>query len=113
MNRKGQALVEFVIILPIMLLILMSLIDIGRIIINKNRLEDTLYDAVKFYEDDYTYEQIKKEIGDDIGLEITNNNEEEIVISLDKKVEIITPGLNLLFDNPYKVTAKKVISYEQ
>ena len=112
MNRKGQALVEFVIILPIMLLILMSLIDIGRIIINKNRLEDILYDVVKFYEDDYTYEQIKKEIGDDIGLEITNNNEEKIVINIDKEVEIITPGLNLLFGNPYKVTAKKVISYE-
>ena len=113
MNRKGQALVEFVIILPILLLILMSLIDIGRIIINKNRLEDTLYDVVKFYEDDYTYEEIKKEIGNDIDLEITNNNEEKIIITLDKKVEVITPGLNILFGNPYEVTAKKVISYEQ
>ncbi len=112
MNRKGQALVEFVIILPILLLILMSLIDIGRIMINKNRLEDTLYDVVGFYEDDYTYEEIEKEIGKDIEVEITNNNDEEIIISLSKGVEVLTPGLNLLLNNPYKVTAKKVISYE-
>ncbi len=112
MNKKGQALVEFVIILPILLLILMSILDIGRIIINKNRLEDELYDVVKFYEDNYTYEEIKKEIDKDTDIKITNNDGKEIIISLNKKMELITPGLNILLDNPYVIEAKKVISYE-
>ena len=112
MNKKGQALVEFVIILPILLLILMSILDIGRIIINKNRLEDELYDVVKFYEDNYTYEEIKKEIDKDTDIKIKNNDGKEIIISLNKKMELITPGLNILLDNPYVIEAKKVISYE-
>ncbi len=112
MNRKGQALVEFVIILPIFLLLMMSLIDIGRIVISKNKLEDIMYDVVSYYEDDYTYDAIKEKIDKDIDLKITNNNSENISIELSKNVEIITPGLNLLLDNPHIVSAKKVISYE-
>ena len=111
MNRKGQALVEFVIILPIFLLLVMSLIDLGRIMISKNKLEDVIYDVVKYYEDNDTYEEIKSKIDEDIDLEITNNNEENITIELKKSIEIITPGLNLFLDNPHIISAKKVINY--
>ena len=31
MNKKGQALVEFILVLPILLLIVISMIDIGNI----------------------------------------------------------------------------------
>ena len=106
MNRKGQALVEFVIILPIFLLLVMSLVDLGRIIINKNKLEDVIYDVVKYFD------EIKSKIDKEIDLVITNNNTENVTIELKKEVEIITPGLNLFLDNPHIVSAKKVISYE-
>ena len=39
-NKKGQALVEFVIILPIFILLVFCLIDFGRIISIKNDLEN-------------------------------------------------------------------------
>ena len=35
MNKKGQALVEFILILPVLLLILMAMIDIGNIFLKK------------------------------------------------------------------------------
>ena len=112
MNKKGQALVEFVIILPVFLLLIMSLIDLGRIIINRNQLEDILYDVVSYYEEDYTYDEIKTKLDDDINFKVTNNNAENITIELTKDIEIITPGLNLFFDNPHTIIAKKVIKYE-
>ena len=46
MNRKGQTLVEFVIVLPIFLIILFYVIDFGRIIYSKNRLENSLNDII-------------------------------------------------------------------
>ena len=46
---SGQALVEFIIIVPILLLILMGIVDFGNIIYQKYRLEgslDTLEPAI-------------------------------------------------------------------
>ena len=40
MNRKGQALVEFVLILPIFIMILFSIVDFGMIFNKKNELEN-------------------------------------------------------------------------
>jgi len=39
-NNKGQALVEFIIILPIFLLLIISIIDFGNIISKKYSLEN-------------------------------------------------------------------------
>ena len=40
MNRKGQALVEFVLILPIFILMLFAIVDFGMILSKKNELEN-------------------------------------------------------------------------
>ena len=40
MNKKGQALVEFVIILPVIILLFFGAVDFGRIIIKTNELEN-------------------------------------------------------------------------
>ena len=39
MNKKGQALVEFILILPVLLLIAMAMIDIGNIFLKKYDLK--------------------------------------------------------------------------
>ena len=44
--KKGQALVEFVIILPIFLFLLLGVIDVGRIMYTKVNLENTISDVV-------------------------------------------------------------------
>ena len=38
MNKKGQALIEFILIMPIFLILIMSLIDVGNIYIKKYEL---------------------------------------------------------------------------
>ena len=39
-------------------------------------------------------------------------DENYIEFFLEKKVDIITPGLNLIFDNPYNIKVKRVIYNE-
>ena len=46
MNRKGQALVEFVLILPIFIMILFSIVDFGMIFNKKNELENISIDIM-------------------------------------------------------------------
>lgn len=48
MNNKGQSLVTFVLILPILLLILLALYDIGNIVLLKNELRNISYIALDY-----------------------------------------------------------------
>ena len=48
LNNKGQSLVMFVLIIPIVLLILILVYDIGNAIYEKNRLSNTSYLAVSY-----------------------------------------------------------------
>ena len=51
MNRRGQALVEFVLILPVFLLILFTIVDFGNFLSTKNQLEtestDDIYNEIE------------------------------------------------------------------
>ena len=107
MNRKGQALVEFVLILPIFILILFSVYDIGMIIYNKNVLESTSNDVILMLTNDSDIDEIKNKYND-ITIDI-NDDGKYYNITLNKKIEILTPGLNLVLGSPYKVEVERVI----
>ena len=111
MNKKGQALVEFIIILPVFIFMLLAMIDIGKILYFNNKIESKMDDVITMYENKYQYEVIKKSISKDLQTTTfkMNENEKYIEFILEKKVDIITPGLNLIFDNPYKLNVKRVI----
>ena len=114
MNKKGQALVEFVIILPLIVFMLLATIDIGKIFYTKNNLENKLNDVVSMYENDTDIKKIERNLKKDIKnskLKISEDNT-DIKFEITKKVEIITPGLNLIFKNPYEVKVKRVINNE-
>ena len=49
MNKKGQALVEFVIILPIFIFMLLGIIDIGKVVVAKTEMESELSDVLDMY----------------------------------------------------------------
>ena len=51
MNRKGQALIEFIIILPVLIMLIFSFIDLGRIILENNRLEAVTTEVVVKYKE--------------------------------------------------------------
>ena len=60
MNKKrGQALVEFIIILPILIMLFFGAIDFGRIILRKNELESITSDLVELYKNGSTYESLE------------------------------------------------------
>ena len=48
LNNKGQALVMFVLIIPIILLVLVLIYDIGNALYEKNRMSNTNYLATEY-----------------------------------------------------------------
>ena len=109
-NNKGQALVEFILILPVILAILLVIIDLGKIFNEKNTLENTSIDIVELYKNGKSIDEIKNKYND---ISITTNIENNyLTIKLKKEIEIITPGLNIVLDNPYPIEVERVVYYE-
>ncbi len=97
MNKKGQALVEFILILPILILILLLVIDMGRLMIMKNHLESVLSNVKE---------------------DTTVINDKEYKISIERKdnfiilkscTKVYTPGLSKVIGNPACVTTSMEI----
>ena len=110
MNRKGQALVEFVLILPVFLFLIFAVYDFGMIFNKKNTLENTSTDIVELYKNGKTLDEMVAIYPNfDITI-ISANDYDEIKIS--DKVKIITPGLNRIMGNPYVVEVKRYIPHE-
>lgn len=113
-NKRGQALVEFAIILPIFVFILFACIDLGKIFYLKNNLESRMDDIITIYQEETNIEKIKNDLElskEKINLTLTpENNYVEFI--LEKETDLITPGLNLLLGNPYHASAKRVIYRE-
>lgn len=109
LNKRGQALVEFVIILPIFILLVLGCIDIGNIMYTKMNLEEQISDVVDYYKNGKTIEEIKDKLDIDVYIK---KNAEYTDILLTKNIDIITPGLQFVFDNPYKIIVERSILNE-
>lgn len=107
MNRKGQALVEFVLILPIFIMILFSIVDFGMIFNNKNELENISIDIMNLLNNNNKIEEIQKEYPK-VDIKLTNK-EKYTIVEISTKVNIITPGLNRVLGNPYIVKVERKI----
>lgn len=108
MNRKGQALVEFVLILPIFIMILFSIVDFGMIFNKKNELENISIDIINLLNNNNNkIEEIQKEYPK-VDIKLTSE-EKYTVVEISTKVNIITPGLNRVLGNPYIVKVERKI----
>ena len=107
-DNKGQALVEFVIILPILLIIIMAIVDFGNIFIKKYSLENDIDIISNMY-----IENKKEEILDYIKEKNININYKEeddfIIIEINKSININTPLLNTVLGKNYKISTSKAI----
>ena len=113
MKKKGQALVEFIIILPIFIMFLLGIVDIGKIMYSKIIMEDVMSDVVAYYEKNDNVEVIKDKLKLDKSYSLNINKDSEYTnIDLIKEIEIITPGLNLIFNNPYELEISRSIINE-
>lgn len=107
MNRKGQALVEFVLILPIFLLILFAVVDFGMILSKKNELENISVDVVSMIKNNDDIDDIKM-LFPDLMIDINSDNK-YTTIKIYENVDIMTPGLNLVLGDPYEVFVERTI----
>lgn len=114
MKNKGQALVEFVLILPVLLLLIFAFLDISRIMIGKSHLESVMNDVIKLVDDDKNIDEInnylKKSTDYKIKLDIEYN--EYMIITLKSSIDLITPGLKKILNNPYVINVERSIIYE-
>ena len=101
MNKKGQALVEFIIILPIIIFMLFAIIDYGIISYNRQKLENIITDVSKMNSNKEPIDEIKRFIkSNDNNIEINvEQSDKYLNIKLIKKYDYITPGLSKIFNN--------------
>ena len=109
MNKRGQALIEFVLILPVLLLLIFAFIDFGRIIVCKNHLEGVMNEVVSL-SDESINSYLKKD--NDYKISYTIKTDEYKNITLETKLDLITPGLKNILKNPYVVKVERSIVYE-
>ena len=108
MNKKGQALVEFILVLPILLLIVISMIDIGNIFLKKFDLNNDLETVATLYENgDMTnlnnyLEEEKINLSE-------NSKDDMITLTLSQKISISTPVIQQLLGSDYEIKTSKTI----
>lgn len=105
MNKKGQALVEFVLVLPILIFITLAVVDIGRLMIMKNHLESLLGDI-----DSSTTSVLDKEY--DVTFK-RNDENGKVLIELESCLDVTTPGLNKIIGDPACVKTSKYLEKEE
>ena len=110
-NGKGQALIEFILILPILLILTIGIFDLFNMQNQKYELSNDL---------DYVSELYINGKQNEINEYLNNKNivmEQKIdgtfiEIRLTKKVKLITPLLNKILSNPYEISVKRSVYYE-
>lgn len=110
MNNKGQALVEFVLILPIFIFLIFIIYDFGKIYNHKNSLENKCSDIISIFKTNKDINKVNN-LYKDISVNITNDNEYYNIVC-QKEINITTPGLNRILGNPYIINIERYIPYE-
>ena len=112
MNRKGQALVEFVLILPILLLILFTIFDFGNIFYSKYELQNQCSVIIRLLLDGCTIEDVESiYLNFDIEENTYKDNYKKITIS--REIELITPILDRVLGKSYKVSIERIIPNDE
>lgn len=106
MDEKGQALVEFILIVPVLLLIFLALVDIGNIFIKKYELNNDLETVATLYENGdktklalfISSEDLKynEEISDDL-----------VTLTVSENVKVSAPILSNVLGKNFKIEASK------
>ena len=111
MNRRGQALVEFVLILPVFIFLIFVVYDFGMIFTKKNALETKSVDIVDMYKNNKSIDEINN-LFKEVDIEVVNDNE-YVKFTISDKLKLATPGFNRIFGNPYIIKVERYIYNEQ
>ena len=113
MNKKGQALVEFIIILPIMIFLGFIFIDFILISYNKQRLENIIVDVGEMYKNNESDKEIKTFIAEnDTNIIVEfKDSDKYFEVNLVKKYDFLTPGMKNVLKN-YKINVERTMYHE-
>lgn len=111
MKNRGQALVEFVLIIPIFLMILLAIIDFGNIFHTKYTLQNDLDLVTNLYKEQKEDDYLNYAFNNKLELNITKNNN-YTTIEVSKNIKINTPLLDKVLSNPYNVK-ESITIYEK
>lgn len=105
-NRKGQALVEFVLLIPVIIILIFGMIEIGNMLREKYLLENHLDTVIDLYKDDKgeLIDVYKSTHKIDINFTTSGNL---ITANVTKKIKLITPGISII-SNPYTIKTSRV-----
>lgn len=109
-NKKGQALVEFVIILPVLLLIVISMVDFGNLLYQKYQLEQNLEYVSDLYlaNDTNALDQEKQRLN--IKTEEDGNF---VKLSIEKKIKMSSPILRRILGDNYSITTSRKLYHNE
>ena len=111
MKNRGQALVEFVMIIPVLLIILLAIVDFSNIFTTKYNLQNDLDLIVELYKDNKHDDYYNYANNNNIRLNIIENNN-LTTIEISKKIEITTPVLSQVLKSPYEIS-ESITIYEE
>ena len=98
MNKKGQALVEFIIIIPIFVMLMLAVFDYAKIMQTRfdleTRLEDVILNDITPNEDEIL---------------TTEHSEDETKYIISKKVSIFSPILSVFMGTSYEIKCERVV----
>ncbi len=110
-NKKGQALVEFIIIMPIVIMLIVSMIDFGTIIISKYSLTNDLEVITDLYENNKSeIDNYKSKHNLNISYKVDNTY---TTIIVKKNVKITSIMLVPVLGKTYEIEADRTIVNEQ
>lgn len=124
-KEKGQALLEFALTLPILLLLVCAIFDFGRVLYTYMHLNLLTQESVRlgsFGDGDETicqFAQNNLHVGDSNLLQIQispaqseRTSGDYITVDLEYPVTYVTPFISLLFPSPYRVHTNSTIRIE-
>lgn len=126
-GERGQAMVEFALVLPVLVLFLCGIIDFGwifynQIAINNGCREGARYAVIHYYQEDWATLQSKTDtyvnqsiVGvtpDSIGLALGGAGSDSLTVTVDKDVTVLTGVTSLLIGNDVNLTASSTMRIE-
>ncbi len=114
-KNKGQALIEFVMLLPVLMLILFAIIDFGRLFCEKMSLENRFHEVLLVYEKNHNYDEalsLLNREGKEATLE-TNFFSDYAQVGVEMEFSFLTPGLHRILGKPYVIRIERTIPYEE
>lgn len=110
MNNKGQALVVFVLVLPLIILIIAGVMEMGRLSLTKTEYEDSIVDTINYGLDNLDKENVKEKMLALLDKNISGTKNVEI---LDGTIKVhVTSNLDGMFSKLFKSNYEINLTYK-